>query len=102
MVSEDGGAADHATGDIRDGAVAYATGVVREWDDFGNCVRMRIYESGATVAACMTDDPNCPFRMYTFPEMTEPAKSGIPILTASVFRKPAGRSTCKKKTCCNA
>ena len=66
MVSEHGGAADHTTGAIRDGATDYATGV-REWDDFDNCVRMRIYESGATVAACMTDDPNCPFRMYKFP-----------------------------------
>ena len=38
------------------GAANQATGVVREWDDFANCVRMRVYASEATEKAVMTDD----------------------------------------------
>ena len=79
------------------GAANQATGVVREWDDFANCVRMRVYASGATERAVMTDDVP-PFRMYQFPEMKQPARSELPILSraapviADVMRKPAGRA----------
>ena len=42
---------------------------------------MRLYESGATEKAVMADVPNFPFRMYKFSDMTQPAKSEIPILS---------------------
>jgi hypothetical protein len=88
-----------------DRVAEHATGVVREWDDFGSGMRMRIYESGATEAANMMDDPNCPFRMYTFPEMAQPAKSKIPILLVAappldmevdVKKKPAANQARKR------
>lgn len=56
---------------------------------------MRVYESGAIKAAKMINDPNCPFLMYQFPDMAQPAMSELPVIDAQpagreVKRKPAG------------
>ena len=78
--------------------------MVREWDDFGGNVRMRIYQAGAMEPATMSSDPNLPFMLYQFPNMSQPKLSGIPVLAAEdlpgegdkPLKRPAANNVLKR------
>jgi hypothetical protein len=77
---------------FKDDAAEDVPKAVREWDDFGRGVRMRMFASGATEPAEMIELPDNPFLMYKFADMKSPGQSEMPVLCvpdATVSRKPA-------------